>query len=339
MYKYLTILTFSLFMVNAFAESDCLNQLKGTNVKTIVDTCFTFEKGKKDMAILFGTNFTHEFGSKENPSSEAIYLKKLADNENPQAQFVWGKFVLGLAYDKITDLEIKRESKFWVNKSAMNGYPLAMFSLVNSYVNSTTLKSETEKQQAIALAELLIDNGFPQVKELLNKIKGNISKDDFTLTINKLYQDHKKLNKQQILDLASVYVRGRYYYSQHKSLNLGRKDSKVSKDFEKSILLLKYSIKVHKAPEAGYQLGKILEKKNSNETVKYYLWAAKNKHSEAAGWIGEFYACTDEKETGINWLKKAKALGYEYAEDSLAEIAELGEPTNCQLSWNSWVNL
>lgn len=338
MYKYLTILSFSLFTVNAFAESDCLNQLRGTNIKTIVDTCFTFEKGKKDMAILIGTNFSHEFGSKDNPSSEAIYLKKLADNENPQAQFFWGKFVLGLAYDKISDLEIKKEAKYWVNKSAKNGYPLAMFSIVNSYVNSTTLKSETEKQQAIALAELLIDNGFPQVEELLNKIKGNNSKDDFTLTINKLYQDHEKLNEQQILDLASVYVRGRYYYSQHKSLNLGRKDSKVSKDFEKSISLLKHSIKVHKTPEAGYQLGKVLEKKHSSETVKYYLWAAKNKHSEAAGWIGEFYACTGEKETGISWLKKAKTLGYEYAEDSLGEIEDLGEPTNCQPSWNSWVN-
>lgn len=336
MYKYLTIISFSLFTVNAFAESDCLNQLKGTNVKTIVDTCFTFEKGKTDMAILFGTSFSHEFGSKDNPSSEAIYLKKLADNENPQAQFVWGKFVLGLAYDKISDLGIKKEAKSWVNKSAENGYPLAMFAIVNSYVNSTTAKSETEKQQAIALAELLIDNGFPQVKELLNKINGINSEGDFALTINRLYQDHEKLNEQQTLDLASVYARGRYSYFQHKSLKLGRKSFKVSEDFEKSVSLLKHSIKEYKSPEAGYQLGKILGKKDSSESVKYYLWAAENEHSEAAGWIGEFYACTGEKQVGINWLHQAQILGYEYAEDSLGEIEELGEPTNCEPSWNSW---
>ncbi|XPF94910.1 hypothetical protein ACM9HF_02540 [Colwellia sp. RE-S-Sl-9] len=288
------------------------------------------------MAIIFGTNFSHEFGSINNPSIEAIYLKNIADKGNPQAQFVWGKFILGLAYDKISDLDIKKESQDWVNKSAANGYPLAMFSIVNSYVNSITLKSETEKQYAIALAESLIDNGFPEVKELLNKIKGSISKDDFTLTLNKLYEDHEKLKAQQILDLASIYVKGKYSYSRYKSLNLGRKNSKVSKNIEKSILLLKYSIEVYKSPKAGYQLGKILEKTNSSEAVEYYLWAAENEHSEAAGWIGEFYACTGEKETGISWLHKAQVLGYEYAEDSLGEIEDLGEPTNCLPLWNSW---
>ncbi|MBQ4810272.1 sel1 repeat family protein [Pseudoalteromonas luteoviolacea] len=338
MYKYLAILCVSLFTVDAYAESDCLNKLKGTNVKSIVDTCFTFEKGKTDMAILFGTNFSHEFGTKDKPSSEAVYLKKLADNGNPQAQFVWGNFVLGLAYNNESNLEMQKEAEYWIDKSANNGYPLAMFSIVNSYVNSSALKSEEEKMQAIALAELLLDNGFPKAKELLNKIKGNNSKDDFILTINKLYQNHEKLNEQQILDLASVFSIGRYYYSQHGSLNLGRKNSKVSKDFERSVFLLKHLIKVHKTPEAGYQLGKLLEKKNSGETVKYYLWAAKNEHPEAAGWIGEFYFCTGEKETGMNWLNKAKTLGYEYAEDALGEIEDLGEPTTCQPSWNSWAN-
>jgi hypothetical protein len=116
MYKYLSILSFSLFTINAFAESDCLKQLKETNVKNIVDTCFTFEKGKRDMATLFGTNFKHEFGSKDNPSIEAIYLKGIADKGDPQAQFVWGKFVLGLAYREITDLDIRKERDKWVSK-------------------------------------------------------------------------------------------------------------------------------------------------------------------------------------------------------------------------------
>ncbi|MCF6442100.1 hypothetical protein L1077_21980 [Pseudoalteromonas luteoviolacea] len=338
MYKYLAVFSLWLFSFDAYAKSDCLKSLKGTDVKMILDTCFTFEEGKMDMALLFGTHFTHKFGSKDNPSPEAIYLKAQVDNEDPQAMFIWGQFVLGIAYDEISSLEMREESKYWVNKSADSGYSYAMYSIASAYAISTetTAKSEAEKERAIYFAKKLSEQNFLDAKELLNKINKTPSKEDFTLNVNSLYQEHKKLSEQQLLDLASVFSLGWYDNYRHKSLKLGLKNLKIEKDTDKSVFLLQQAMKMHNSSESSYQIGVILEKKNSSDTFKYYLWAAENKHPEAAAWVGDFYACTGEKEVGLSWLHKSETFGYEYADFSFGEIEELGEPTTCQPYWNSW---
>jgi len=51
------------------------------------------------------------------------------------------------------------------------------------------------------------------------------------------------------------------------------------------------------------------------------------------GWIGDYQSRIGNKKTAIEYLNRAKALGYIYADDSLGEIKELGEPNNCYDGW------
>ncbi len=131
------------------------------------------------------------------------------------------------------------------------------------------------------------------------------------------------------LGLIQAHQYGRYRYTIASILHMPQ-------DAKKAMALLKRTVQNTDSAKAHYVLGQMYDEDNQRDfALEHFHLAGEKGESHAQTWLGNYYACNANIKVAKKWLTDAKrtAQSPEYIDDLIAEIDELGMPTNCIDGW------
>ncbi|NQZ07222.1 MAG: hypothetical protein HRT35_08675 [Algicola sp.] len=327
--KLLLLVCFALHFP-AYSDGNCNDAIKSANLEQASEHCIWSTSGDLNKDLIFGTA-GHKFGSRLLPSRSALLVKKLAMENNADFQYFWG-FILSNLYQsqgkkyRVTE---RAQTNMWLTKAANGGNFNAISYYINMHLNEAIEASAPQvKEDAIVYARYLVETKMPGAENLLKKVLAKPTVENTTADFYKRVEQYETLPKEQIKKMAKALRNGHTKSNQKAMIG-----TRFKPDIIKSTELYEYLVVKHNDTEAGFILAKIFLKTQFEKALTLMRWSAERDHGEAAGWLGDYLFCTGKKDEGMVWLKKAQKLGYEYAEDSIGEIEDLGSPTTCEESW------
>lgn len=313
--RLITLITLSAVAVSfvVISQNRCYLSVKFMSGNSAVAFCSIEEQG---------------FGQRSYSDDVKQLIKARAKDGQPAFQYFLASI---LKNDKTENTDAMLQ---WLSKAADAGYQPAAIEWVRQILGSSE-RTHEETQQAV---------------KYVDGLSNDVASEQYTLTrfLASLESDRERRDKYQsgllnypswserdLFDLAKAAETGRFYswYNRH------LQGTDVPNDVNKSVELYKYLVEHYNHSESAFRLARMLDvAKKRDEAVRYYEIASNLGHTEATGWVGEYYACTGSKEKAKEMLKKAKALGYEYAEENLEEISENSQSDYffCSDGWVIW---
>lgn len=177
-----------------------------------------------------------------------------------------------------------------------------------------------EQEHLMFLRENKSIFGFPRI----NRTESYIQQE-----FKRRIKSYRNLPYKELFDLASALESGSYRYSM-----LGLSQN-ISKNNDKAIDIWKFAIKKFNEPQAYFYLGKSLQLSSTAKAFISFKESAKQGYKHGEIWLGTYYACNKDIPKAKYWLEIAKAnyRDPDYIDDIVAEIDDLGMPTNCMDGW------
>ncbi len=312
-------------------SDNCLQRLEQKDFTNLVPSCIWSTGDNVKKSLLLGTA-RHSFGSYDLMTEAAKFVKSQAEQGDKDFQHFWGAVVLRYMYaSRVSNSnfekwrKIHQESQAWISRAAEAGQPDAQLDVISQFLGfRSDNKTEADKARALKYANSLIQAGYSKVRLLRKEINATETSDELIQYFKGRVEIYRHLSTSEIRGLAKSLINGRYRHGQS-----GDRWVEFDADLNKSVELLRFLVDEKEDPEAGFLLAKLYVRTAPQEAVSLLTWSAEKGFPEASGWLGDYYACHGDKIKGLVWLKKAEQLGYEYAEDSIGELEELGAPQTC----------
>ncbi|NVK57507.1 MAG: hypothetical protein HWE26_18040 [Alteromonadaceae bacterium] len=156
------------------------------------------------------------------------------------------------------------------------------------------------------------------------------TKPQLSVIFRQKLQHYKTLSIAEVRGLARALSSGIYTYSTAAFAH------PVSQDNKQAVELREFVY--HSAPTAEhlYELANSVQALDKPRALPLFKKAAEQGSFYAQRWWGNYQGCVGHSEQALHWLEEAKqTLPAEasYIDDIIAEINELGEPTNCIDGW------
>lgn len=334
------LMLLSICLLPLSVQADCLSSIKNDLYDKIWTAC-TQDKG--DILFMVDSKGKHEFGTYDTPSTAAMELILKAEQGDSLHQYFLSEVLALYSMEKAVEnssnavaiaRDLKIESNIMLKKAAEGGAVPAVYKSVAMFTSHTNPTAD-EKATAIRYAELLRDNGEAGAEKLLQKVKQKSVGNSAIAGYENALRDYKALDDTTLLKVADASRTGSLLVEVDTGVVVLTRRTAVDKNEAKSREIYYFLVRERNNAEAGYILARWLGKSDKPQALELYKLAANNGQPDAAAWLGEYYACNDDKAKALQWLEKATQLGFKDSEYIIGEIEELGKPTSCSGNWVS----
>lgn len=176
------------------SEALCLEAVREQRFERLTTVCIELPHRNRleKMRLLMSGNFTHYLGTVAQPSEAFELLRKTAETEDSDAQYMYSQ-LYGTVHPASAEVwdrhpandgrisradynaQVRAEAGRWLQKAAENGHTLALIETAEAMLLSSYTSENIDLQEALAIAERANEANPALAGNLITRLKKRIS--------------------------------------------------------------------------------------------------------------------------------------------------------------------